>query len=153
MKIMKIILVPSLLFLACNLLARDDESASPRKASKQWKVTFFKEYMAGYKALPKPDHASISRVLQDSFAKAIGGVPDQDKELAAGVNDQVCFFVELKDPAIIEREVKKCTDGMKEANGAFAKFAPTATKARIFVDRFYKEYKKRKKIEGAEEKS
>lgn len=117
------------------------------QASNKWKIIFFREYMKGYEKLDDPNHKNISRVLQSSFAKSEQFIPEQDAELAAGVRDQVVFFVGLKDPVVIDREVKKCQNGMKEAHSVWAKMASEGTKARKFVSRFYKEYAKRKKAD------
>lgn len=130
-------------FLGSISLLANQDSQSRNK----WKVVFFREYMKGYDSLDNPNHKNISQVLKNSFNQAKPFIPEEDKELASGVADQVRFFVGLKDPVLIDREVKKCQNGMKEAHSVWAKMASEGTKARKFVSRFYKEYAKRKKAD------
>lgn len=144
MKVINKLLLFQALFFACSIFAKQ-EKRSAAEASKKWKIIFFKEYMKGYDSLDEPNHKNISQVLQKSFKKSEEFIPEEDADLAAGVRNQVKFFVSLKDSAAIEREVKKCKDGMKEAHSVWAKMASDGTKSRKFVSRFYKEYEKRKK--------
>lgn len=130
------------LFLVCDLYSHHKKQVLEGE-EKDWKIVFFREYMKLYDDLDDLDHKGISQILQKSFAKAKGVIPEKDKDLAAGVQDQIAFFVGLKDPVVIAREVKKCKDGMKEAHGFWAKLASESMKAHKFVDRFYKEYAKR----------
>ena len=141
MKKIQLFFLMSLALESSYLRASDDES-SPG-INNRWKVDFFREYMAEYKELREPNHAAIAQVLQNSFAKTAGEVPDKDKKLAAGVADQIQFFVKLKNPETISIEVQKCSDGMKTANSFIVKMLPRAAKADRFVDRFYAEYKRR----------
>lgn len=142
MKFVDKVLLLGIFFNSFNLLTNQDG-----QASNKWKIVFFDEYMKGYEGLDEPNHKTISQVLKKSFEKSESLIPEQDAELAAGVRDQVKFFIGLQDPDIIDREVKKCKDGMKEAHSVWAKMASQGTKARKFVSRFYKEYAKRKKTD------
>lgn len=110
-----------------------------------WKVSFFNGYMKEYGALESPSHEGIASVLQSSFDQAVAIAPEKDQHLVAGVRDQVAYFVGLEDEEEKERELKKCQDGMKQAQSPWVRWAPESVKAHFFVNKFVEEAAGRKK--------
>ena len=106
-----------------------------------WRIIFLTEYQKGYQSIATPNHESISKVLQQSFCSVKDLIPEEEKDLGSAINNQIEYFSKLQDQEIIKVEVKKCTDGMRQAQ--WAKYAPKRLVAYLFVKRFKEEYEKR----------
>lgn len=136
MKKINVCLTMSLCFLSVQLLSMNPTDA--------WKIRFFENYITGYKDIQgEPNHTKIATVLQQAFDSSEELIPESGQQEAEEVRDQVCFFSHLEDPRIIAQEVQKCIEGMRLADSRFAAFAPKTLKARMFVEKFKSEYKKR----------
>lgn len=112
-----------------------------------WKVSFFNGYMKEYGALESPSHEGVASVLQSSLDQALttAPVPEKDQRLVDDVRSQVAYFVGLETEEEKEQELKKCQDGMAQAQSPWAKWAPEKVKAYFFVSKFVEAAAARKK--------
>lgn len=111
--------------------------------SNNWKVCFFKGYMADCNTFDLLSHESVANALQRSFDHAALQAPEKDQHLVASVREQVTYFSCLQNEEEKARELNKCKEGMELAKCRWAKLAPENLKAHFFVEKFVSEAKKR----------